>query len=120
MIAPDRESLRQRLQTIVDLDPSGQRTRRRSLRAFLAGETDAAPDLGRVAIIGTPDEVRQRIEEYIDAGDRAFHALVPRCPERCRDDTLRRARLAVVRGIACVTLRHGNAARHSWQGEGFS
>ena len=67
LIAPDRETLRQRLQAIVDLDPSGQAPNE-PLRAFLAGETDAVPEMDRVAIIGTPDNVRQRIQEYIDAG----------------------------------------------------
>ncbi len=67
LIAPDRDALRRDLQTIVDLDPSGLPDDP-PLRAFLAGETDVIPDLHRVAIIGTPDEVRQQIEEYIEAG----------------------------------------------------
>ncbi|MDQ2787998.1 MAG: LLM class flavin-dependent oxidoreductase [Chloroflexota bacterium] len=67
LIAPDRAALRQRLQTIADLDPSGQPLAP-ALRAFLAGETDVIPDMHRVAIIGTAEEVRQRIQEYIDAG----------------------------------------------------
>ncbi len=67
LIAPDRETLRNRLQTIVDLDPSGQPSAP-SLQAFLVGETDVIPEMDRVAIIGTPEEVRQRIQEYIDAG----------------------------------------------------
>jgi len=67
LIAPDRETLRNRLQTIVDLDPSGQPPAP-SLQAFLVGETEVIPAMDRVAIIGTPKEVRQRIQEYIDAG----------------------------------------------------
>ncbi len=67
LIAPDRETLRHRLQTIVDLDPSGQPPTP-SLQAFLVGETDVIPEMDRVAIIGTPEEVRQRIQEYIEAG----------------------------------------------------
>ncbi len=70
LIAPDRETLRRRLQRIVDLDPSGQAKQAGDapLRAFLSGETDAIPDLHRPALIGTPDDVRQQIGEYIDAG----------------------------------------------------
>ncbi|MDQ6602884.1 MAG: LLM class flavin-dependent oxidoreductase, partial [Chloroflexota bacterium] len=67
LIAHDRQGLRHGLQTIVDRDPSGPLDDP-ALRAFLAGETDAVPDLHRVAIIGTPDEVRQQIREYIAAG----------------------------------------------------
>jgi len=67
LIAPDRDTLRHRLQTIVDLHPSGQPPAP-SLQAFLVGETDVIPEMDRVAIIGTPEEVRQRIQEYIDAG----------------------------------------------------
>jgi alkanesulfonate monooxygenase SsuD/methylene tetrahydromethanopterin reductase-like flavin-dependent oxidoreductase (luciferase family) len=67
LIAPDREGVRQRLRTIIALDPAGQPPDP-SLRAFLDGETETIPELSRPAVIGTPEEVRQQIEEYIDAG----------------------------------------------------
>ncbi len=67
LLAPDHETVRRQLQRITDLDPSG-RAPDASLQAFLTGETDAIPDMQRVAIIGTPEEVRGRIQEYIDAG----------------------------------------------------
>jgi alkanesulfonate monooxygenase SsuD/methylene tetrahydromethanopterin reductase-like flavin-dependent oxidoreductase (luciferase family) len=67
LVAPDREGVRQRLRAIVALDPAGQPPDP-SLRAFLDGETETIPELSRPAIIGTPEEVRQQIEEYIDAG----------------------------------------------------
>jgi len=71
LIAPDHETVRQRLQTIKDLDPSGHvPVADPSLQAFLDGEPGAIRDMQmqKVAIIGTPEEVRQRIQEYIDAG----------------------------------------------------
>jgi len=67
LIAPDREGVRQQLQRITDLDLSGQAPDA-ALQAFLSGETDTVPDMQRVAIIGTPEEVRGRIQEYIEAG----------------------------------------------------
>lgn len=67
LIAPDLATLRQRLQVIVGLDPAGNAPDP-SLKAFIAGETDAIPALQRIATIGTPEMVRRQIQEYIDAG----------------------------------------------------
>ena len=42
------------------------------MAAFISGETDTIPELGRIATVGTPEIVRQQVQAYIDAGIRHF------------------------------------------------
>lgn len=68
LIAPDRSALRDRLREIVALAPADQ-TPDPSLAGFLAGETDDLPAIMRETwLIGTADEVADRIDAYVAAG----------------------------------------------------
>ena len=68
LIAPDRETLRARLQEMIarstepaELDPS--------LRAFLAGASDDLPIvLTDTWLVGTPDEVERQVRARVDLG----------------------------------------------------
>ncbi len=67
LIAEDMPALRDRLQQITALDPTGQTPP--PLAAFTAGETDEIPEsLARTTLIGTPDMVAEQLQAYIDLG----------------------------------------------------
>jgi alkanesulfonate monooxygenase SsuD/methylene tetrahydromethanopterin reductase-like flavin-dependent oxidoreductase (luciferase family) len=68
LIAEDWPTIRQRLQTMIDLAPPADGLEA-DLQAFLAGQTDHLP--ARLAdqwLVGTPDEVAQQIQSYRDLG----------------------------------------------------
>jgi alkanesulfonate monooxygenase SsuD/methylene tetrahydromethanopterin reductase-like flavin-dependent oxidoreductase (luciferase family) len=67
LIAPDRETLRERLRLIVALTPDTEPAP--DLTAFVAGETDDLPQvIQETWLAGTPDEVAGRIDAYVAAG----------------------------------------------------
>lgn len=82
LIAPDLESIRQRLRALADLaaaDTDQQPAEYGSFvnsyatapdfRAFIEGTSDAIPSrLAADWIIGTPDQVETRLREYVEAG----------------------------------------------------
>ena len=80
LVAPDRSALRQKLQDMVDLSPSEDLDP--ELVAFLTGQTEAIPSsLADSYLIGTPDEVEQRIRAYIDRGVSHFLLWFMDAPE---------------------------------------
>lgn len=67
LVAPDHATLRHQLQTMIDLAPPADLDA--DLQAFLRGSTDVLPTkLTDTQIIGTPDEVMQRIQAYHGLG----------------------------------------------------
>jgi alkanesulfonate monooxygenase SsuD/methylene tetrahydromethanopterin reductase-like flavin-dependent oxidoreductase (luciferase family) len=78
LVAPDRQSLRERLQEMTDLATNAglnlpreiqpfldSYTNAPDFRAFLAGESDALPNrITEDWIVGTPDEVSDRLRSY--------------------------------------------------------
>jgi len=71
LVAPDRASLRQKLQAMADLTPDTPPSA--ELSAYLSGATDTLPDsLTRGDILGTPDEVTAQLQAYMDAGVNHF------------------------------------------------
>jgi alkanesulfonate monooxygenase SsuD/methylene tetrahydromethanopterin reductase-like flavin-dependent oxidoreductase (luciferase family) len=69
IIEPDQESVRQRLREMLEFTPGGLAEVEPELAAYARGETEAIPESFRATtLIGTPNEVRQQLQEYIDAG----------------------------------------------------
>jgi alkanesulfonate monooxygenase SsuD/methylene tetrahydromethanopterin reductase-like flavin-dependent oxidoreductase (luciferase family) len=70
LIAPDRASLRERLQEMLALTPAGDATPDdAAFQAFISGETDDLPAyLMDTWLIGTPDEVKAQISRFMDMG----------------------------------------------------
>lgn len=67
LVAPDRPTLRRQLQAMIDLAPAAELDP--TVQAFLSGRMDELPTkLTDTQIIGTPDEVAQQIQGYIDLG----------------------------------------------------
>ena len=67
LVAPDRAALRQQLQDMIDLAPPAQPDA--ELQAFLQGSTDVLPKtMADTWLIGTPDEVTERLRLYADLG----------------------------------------------------
>jgi alkanesulfonate monooxygenase SsuD/methylene tetrahydromethanopterin reductase-like flavin-dependent oxidoreductase (luciferase family) len=72
IIEPDHESVRRRLRGMLDLtsDTAGP-----ELASFAQGETDRIPEsLRETTLIGTPADIRQQLQEYIDEG--ADHVML--------------------------------------------
>jgi alkanesulfonate monooxygenase SsuD/methylene tetrahydromethanopterin reductase-like flavin-dependent oxidoreductase (luciferase family) len=68
LIAPDRATLRRQLRQMIELDP-GAVELKADVRAFVEGSTDDLPaSLTEPFLVGTPDEVAERIQLYIDRG----------------------------------------------------
>lgn len=68
LVAPDRATLRERLRELVSRVPAGQAVDPQ-LTAFVAGQTDQLPaSVADTWLIGTPDEVAQRIRAYTALG----------------------------------------------------
>ena len=81
LIAPDRAGVRAMLQQLVD--KSGGAEIQEDKRAFLSGESDVVPEeLSRTFLIGTPDEVAERMQVYIDRGIGHFMLWFMDAPER--------------------------------------
>jgi len=67
LVAPDRPSLRHQLQAMIDLAPPPAIDA--DLQAFLSGSSDELPaKLTETQIIGTPAEVTQQIQAYVELG----------------------------------------------------
>jgi len=68
LVAPDHAGVRRQLQHMIDLGtPTATTEMDEDVQAFLAGTTDELPaKLTDTQIIGTPDEVAQRLQAYID------------------------------------------------------
>jgi alkanesulfonate monooxygenase SsuD/methylene tetrahydromethanopterin reductase-like flavin-dependent oxidoreductase (luciferase family) len=68
LVVPDRATLRQRLQAMIDLAPSPDAVDA-GLQEFLAGRVESLPaNLASQWLVGTPDEVTQQIQAYRDLG----------------------------------------------------
>jgi alkanesulfonate monooxygenase SsuD/methylene tetrahydromethanopterin reductase-like flavin-dependent oxidoreductase (luciferase family) len=68
LIAPDVAGLRAALQGMIDLNPTGGKLPD-GLESFLAGATDELPQsVKQMWIIGTPDEVADQVQSYLDLG----------------------------------------------------
>ena len=66
LIAPDRNAIREQLRAMIALtaDPPAA-----DVASFVAGEVDEyPPSLSETFLIGTPAEVRQKMQRYIDIG----------------------------------------------------
>jgi alkanesulfonate monooxygenase SsuD/methylene tetrahydromethanopterin reductase-like flavin-dependent oxidoreductase (luciferase family) len=67
LIAPDRATLRQQLQAMIALSPPAQLNV--ELQAFLQGSSEALPKaMADTWLIGTPDEVAERLQLYVGLG----------------------------------------------------
>ena len=68
LVVPEREMVRQRLQAMVDLAPPTAPLDA-DLQAYLDGQSDQLPSkLADQWLVGTPDEVAQQIQSYLDIG----------------------------------------------------
>jgi alkanesulfonate monooxygenase SsuD/methylene tetrahydromethanopterin reductase-like flavin-dependent oxidoreductase (luciferase family) len=80
LVAPDRASLRHQLQAMADLTPDTPPAA--DLAAYLSGATDTLPDsLTNGNILGTPDEVIEQMQAYVDAGVNHFMLWFMDAPE---------------------------------------
>jgi alkanesulfonate monooxygenase SsuD/methylene tetrahydromethanopterin reductase-like flavin-dependent oxidoreductase (luciferase family) len=69
IIEPDTEAIRRRIRGMLDLAPDGLAAADPELVAYARGEADTIPEaLRETTLIGTPSDVRQQLQEYIDAG----------------------------------------------------
>lgn len=65
LIAPDVEGIRSKLQHMLALNPPA--TEDGQMQAFLSGQTDRPPEaLTRMTLVGTPDQVVDQIQAYVD------------------------------------------------------
>lgn len=68
LIAPDTAGVRAALQDMIALDPTNG-TLPEGLDAFLSGATDELPQsVLKMWIIGTPDQVAEQVQSYLDLG----------------------------------------------------
>jgi alkanesulfonate monooxygenase SsuD/methylene tetrahydromethanopterin reductase-like flavin-dependent oxidoreductase (luciferase family) len=68
LVTPDLATARQRLKTMISLDPSAAPLDP-ALEAFLAGETEVIPaSLARNSLVGTPEMIIQQLQAYIQEG----------------------------------------------------
>ncbi len=66
LIAPDRETIRAQLRAMIALAADAPAA---DVASFVAGEQDEYPSsLSETFLIGTPEEVRQRMQQYTDLG----------------------------------------------------
>ena len=80
LVAPDRASLRRKLQAMADLAPGTPPTA--ELAAYLSGATDTLPEnLTKGYLLGTPDEVTAQMQAYVDAGVNHFMFWFMDAPE---------------------------------------
>ena len=70
LIAPTRAAVRAKLQAILALTPAGVDTPQDAdFRAFVSGETDEYPRyLTDTGLVGTPDEIKTQLQNYIAIG----------------------------------------------------
>ena len=70
LIAPTRAAVREKLKAILALTPSGGETPQDAdFRAFVSGESDEYPRyLTETGLVGTPDEVKSQLQNYIALG----------------------------------------------------
>ena len=65
LIAPDVEGIRSKLQHMLALNPPA--TEDPQMQAFLSSQTDTPPEaLTRMTLVGTPDQVVDQIQAYVD------------------------------------------------------
>jgi alkanesulfonate monooxygenase SsuD/methylene tetrahydromethanopterin reductase-like flavin-dependent oxidoreductase (luciferase family) len=75
IIEPDMESVRRRLKGMLDLNPGLDLEDGAALAEFANGESDVIPESFRqTTLIGTPADVHQQLQAYIDAG--ASHIML--------------------------------------------
>ncbi|HRJ45652.1 MAG TPA: LLM class flavin-dependent oxidoreductase, partial [Caldilineaceae bacterium] len=80
LVAPDRASLRRKLQAMADLTPDTPPSA--DLAAYLSGATDALPEsLTRGYLLGTPEEVTAQMQAYVDVGVNHFMLWFMDAPE---------------------------------------
>jgi len=70
LIAPTRAAVREKLQTMLALTPAGtEMPQDADFRAFVSGESDEYPRyLTETGLVGTPDEVKSQLQNYIAIG----------------------------------------------------
>ncbi len=70
LIAPTRAAVREKLQAILSLTPTGVDTPQDAdFRAFVNGESDEYPHyLTDTGLVGTPDEIKTQLQNYIAIG----------------------------------------------------
>jgi probable F420-dependent oxidoreductase len=85
----------------VNADPDGRRAREQAARA-LGGtyNQDFRDMIDRVAAVGTAEEVRQRIQDFVDVGARHF-VLVPAAGEGDPDLIISRLFHEITPGVVC-------------------
>lgn len=67
LVAPSMDEVRRRLRAMVALDPPGAADA--ELAAFLDGQTDRVPEaLVDTTLVGTPEQVADRVQAYLDLG----------------------------------------------------
>lgn len=67
LIAPTRDGIRQKLGEMLALDPPAEPNA--ELQAFIEGRADALPaSLSDTWLVGTPDEVTEQLQVYVDLG----------------------------------------------------
>ncbi|MDA0711479.1 MAG: LLM class flavin-dependent oxidoreductase, partial [bacterium] len=67
LIAPDLDGVRAKLRAMLALNPP--ETEDPQMTAFLSGAKDTAPDaLTRMTLVGTPDQIADQIQGYVDIG----------------------------------------------------
>jgi len=67
LVAPDINGVRAKLQAMLALNPPTLEDEQMS--AFLSGATDTPPDaLTRMTLVGTPEQVADQIQKYVDIG----------------------------------------------------
>jgi alkanesulfonate monooxygenase SsuD/methylene tetrahydromethanopterin reductase-like flavin-dependent oxidoreductase (luciferase family) len=72
LIAPNLATIRQRIQEMLALNPP-EGDPDPALEAFLSGSSEVVPEaLARSTIIGTPEQVREQVQAYVDAGINHF------------------------------------------------
>lgn len=67
LIAPDREGVRHKLQEMIGLAPDAG-TLQPDMAAFVEGRTDEIPASADAWVVGDPDGVAAKLQEYIDLG----------------------------------------------------
>ncbi len=67
LVAPSLDDVRAKLQAMLALNPPESEDEQ--MTAFLSGATDTPPDaLTRMTLVGTPEQVADQIQEYVDIG----------------------------------------------------
>jgi alkanesulfonate monooxygenase SsuD/methylene tetrahydromethanopterin reductase-like flavin-dependent oxidoreductase (luciferase family) len=83
LIAPDRDTVREKLSAMLALTPPGGETPQDAdFRAFMSGMSDAYPHyLTDAWLVGTPEEIKTQLQNYIQIGATHFMLWFMDAPE---------------------------------------